>query len=78
MRQRKTPFVPLKDLLQKNHDDRVQGYLDQMKGLSIDEIIYNTKPLNNSKKASMRQVANNGRRSATPDEVLMFANGRAS
>ena len=36
---RKQPFVPLKDLLTRNHDDRVQEYLERMKGLSISEII---------------------------------------
>ena len=36
---RRKPFVPLKDLLQRNHDDRVREYLDKMKGLSIDEIV---------------------------------------
>ena len=34
--------MPLKDLISKNHDDRVKDYLDQMKGLSIEEIINNT------------------------------------
>ena len=34
--------MPLKDLISKNHDDRVRDYLDQMKGLSIDDIINNT------------------------------------
>ena len=47
---RKKPFVPLKDLLQRNHDDRVKDYLDRMKGLSIDEIV-NSAALN-SKAAS--------------------------
>ena len=35
----KASFIPLKDLLQKNHDDRVKDYLKKMKGLSIDEIV---------------------------------------
>ena len=49
-RARRKPFVPLKDLLQRNHDDRVKDYLDRMKGLSIDEIV-NSAALN-SKAAS--------------------------
>lgn len=44
-RRRNKPFVPLKDLLQRNHDDRVREYLDKMKGLSIDDIV-NTSILN--------------------------------
>jgi hypothetical protein len=32
-------FTPLKDLLTKNHDDRVQEYLNKMEGLSIEEIV---------------------------------------
>ena len=32
---RRKPFVPLKDLLQRNHDDRVREYLGKMKGLSL-------------------------------------------
>ena len=42
VRRRGPSFVPLKDLLSKNHDDRVKDYLDQMKGLSIDDIINNS------------------------------------
>ena len=37
----KKGFIPLKDLLQKNHSDRVKDYLDKMKGLSIDDIVNN-------------------------------------
>ena len=37
-RRRKT-FVPLSDLLQRKHDDRVSEYLEKMKGLTFDEII---------------------------------------
>ena len=33
------PFVPLKELLCRNHDDRVHEYLDKMKNLSIDEML---------------------------------------
>ena len=39
---RKKPFVPLRDLLQKNHDDRVQDYLEKMKGLNLEEIVNST------------------------------------
>ena len=39
------PFVPLRDLLQRNHEDRVREYLDKMKGLTLDEIV-NTQTLN--------------------------------
>lgn len=31
--------MPLKDLLTKNIDDRIQDYLTKMDGLSIDEIV---------------------------------------
>ena len=41
MTSRRKPFVPLRDLLQKNHDDRVNDYLEKMKGLNIDEIVNN-------------------------------------
>ena len=34
-----TDFIPLKDLLRKNHGDRVQDYMDKMKHMSIDEIV---------------------------------------
>ena len=34
--------MPLKDLISKNHDDRVKDYLDQMAGLSIEDIINNS------------------------------------
>ena len=34
---RRKPFVPLRDLLDRKHDDRVNEYLDKMKGLTIDE-----------------------------------------
>ena len=30
----KSKFIPLKDLLTKNHDDRVKDYLNKMKGLT--------------------------------------------
>ena len=42
---RRKPFVPLRDLLDRKHDDRVNEYLDKMKGLTIDEIV-NTSILN--------------------------------
>ena len=32
-------FVPLRDLLARNHEDRVQDYLEKMKGLNMDEIV---------------------------------------
>ena len=48
--------MPLKDLLTRNHDDRVREYLDKMKGLSIDEIV-NTQILNKEKVA---QSTNDG------------------
>lgn len=32
-------FVPLKDLLSKNLDDRIQDYLAKMDGMSVDEIV---------------------------------------
>ena len=31
--------MPLSDLLQRKHDDRVSEYLEKMKGLTFDEII---------------------------------------
>lgn len=37
--------MPLRDLLDRKHDDRVNEYLDKMKGLTIDEIV-NTSILN--------------------------------
>jgi len=36
---KKKSFIPLRDLLQKGHEDRVKDYLEKMKGLSIDEIV---------------------------------------
>ena len=32
-------FIPLKDLLRKNHDDRVIDYMSKMKGMTIEEIV---------------------------------------
>ena len=32
-------FVPLKDLLTKNLDDRIQDYLNRMEGMTVDEIV---------------------------------------
>ena len=32
-------FIPLKDLLRKNHDDRVKDYMDKMHGMTIEEIV---------------------------------------
>lgn len=32
-------FTPLKDLLLKNHDDRVQDYINKMEGLTLKEVI---------------------------------------
>ena len=45
---KRKPFVPLADLLQRKHDDRVSEYLEKMKGLSIDEIV-NTQILSKTK-----------------------------
>ena len=59
---RRKPFVPLKDLLQRNHDDGVREYLDKMKGLSIDEIV-NTQIL-------VKQGAAATQRANTPDKPL--------
>ena len=58
---RRKPFVPLKDLLQRNHDDRVREYLDKMKGLSIDDIV-NTSILNKASPAKDQRV--------TPDKSI--------
>ena len=54
MKRRAPPFVPLKELISKNHDDRVRDYLDQMKGLSIDEIINNTATISAKKHRTTR------------------------
>ncbi len=35
-------YVPLKDLLTKNIDDRVKDYLHKMDGMSVDDIINGT------------------------------------
>jgi len=35
----KSKFIPLKDLLTKNHDDRVKDYLNKMKGLTTEEVV---------------------------------------
>lgn len=35
----KSSFVPLRDLLTKNLDDRVQDYLTKMDGMTLDEIV---------------------------------------
>ena len=32
-------FIPLKNLLRKNHDDRVIDYMSKMKGMTIEEIV---------------------------------------
>lgn len=37
---RKNNFTPLKDLLTKNHDDRVKDYLARMEGLSLEEVVH--------------------------------------
>jgi hypothetical protein len=34
-----TDFIPLKDLLKKNHGDRVQDYMSKMKHMTADEIV---------------------------------------
>ena len=36
---RQQPFVPLKDLLTRRHDERVKEYLNKMNGLTMDDII---------------------------------------
>lgn len=36
---KQSTYTPLKDLLTKNHDDRVRDYLSRMEGLSIDEVV---------------------------------------
>ena len=43
----KRNFVPLKALLSKNLDDRIQDYLARMDGMTVDEIV-NGGPLLNS------------------------------
>jgi len=35
----KSKFIPLKDLLTKNHDDRVKDYLNKMKGLTTEQVV---------------------------------------
>ena len=35
----KSKFIPLKDLLTKNHDDRVKDYLNKMKGLKTEQVV---------------------------------------
>jgi hypothetical protein len=35
-------FIPLRDLLRRNHDDRVQEYLTKMNEESQDDVMYNT------------------------------------
>ena len=55
MKRRAAPFVPLKELISKNHDDRVRDYLEQMKGLSIDDIINNTATISAKKHRSTEQ-----------------------
>ena len=60
---RQQPFVPLKDLLQRNHDDRVKEYLDKMRGLTIDEIV-NTSNLNSKAVSSRDDMLRQSR--ATP------------
>ena len=66
------PFVPLKDLLTRNHDDRVREYLDKMKGLSIDEIV-NTQILNKEKVAQSNDGALRNSR-LSPDQEGMPSN----
>lgn len=40
MKKRKPAFTPLKDLLTKNHDDRVKDYLTKMEGLTMEEVVH--------------------------------------
>ena len=47
--QARKPFVPLKELLCRNHDDRVHEYLDKMKNLSIDEMLNDPNNLKTAK-----------------------------
>jgi len=46
-------FTPLNDLLSKDHESRVQDYLEKMEGMSVEEIVGGTALLklkNNPKK----------------------------
>lgn len=48
-------YVPLKDLLRKGHDDRVKDYLERMKNLSIDEIVYTNAGMSDAPPTTARQ-----------------------
>ena len=37
---KRSSFTPLKDLLTKNHDDRVKDYLSRMEGLTMEEVVH--------------------------------------
>ena len=43
-------FVPLKALLSKNLDDRIQDYLTRMDGMTVDEIVSGGPVLNSPRK----------------------------
>lgn len=36
---KKNNYLKMKDILSKNHDDKVRDYLDKMEGQSLDEIV---------------------------------------
>lgn len=56
----KKGFIPLKDLLQKNHSDRVKDYLDKMKGLSIDDIVNNRVQIKTTEESPQKAMKSGG------------------
>ena len=68
---RRKPFVPLRDLLQKNHDDRVQDYLEKMKGMALDDIVNSTSAAKTARPSKLPSVQmNEGNHSPSPYENL--------
>ena len=61
--QRRKPFIPLGELLTKNHNDRVADYLTKMKGFTIDEIV-NSNALNHKSQDQPQTLKNQDRQQA--------------
>lgn len=61
--------MPLKDLIQKNHDDRVKVYLDQMRGMTIEEIISNTAQISAKRHANRSIDSVRDSKTASPNAL---------
>ena len=74
---RKPQFVPLKQIIQRNHGDRVREYLDKMKGLSIDEIVKSTTLNAKAPKEEQKMGSQDVHEGMTAKQVSIVDNAKA-